>query len=189
MRAVELPGVGGNALSCGTCHGLWVLGLEDVIHELEPDPGAFAEVPPHNRETDSRAGLCPYGHGILRRAQTHLDPPFYLERCSICSGIWFDQGEWERVATQGLLSGLFEIWAPAWQMRKQAAEREKKMIEEARERLGPEIVASIADLGSSLRGHPARSQGVALLVEVIRGELELSENSKKETVLQTDDDG
>ncbi|MDX1582652.1 MAG: hypothetical protein R3338_03550 [Thermoanaerobaculia bacterium] len=184
----ELPGVGGNALSCTSCQGLWVLGLEEGIHRIDPAPEAFDEVPPHNRETDRRAGLCPYGHGILRRAQTHLDPPFYLERCSICSGIWFDQGEWERVATQGLLSGLFRIWAPSWQLRKQADERAKRMIEEAREKLGPDIFAVIAELGETLRGHPASSQGVALLIEFIRGEIDLDENSEAEKVLQHDED-
>lgn len=188
LRPVELPGVGGLAINCSRCHGLWVLGLEEVVHELEPDPAAFEQVPPHNRETDSRAGLCPYGHGILRRAQTHLDPPFYLEKCWMCSGVWFDQGEWERVATQGLLSGLFEIWAPAWQMKKQAAEREKKLIEEARERLGNEVLRTIAELGQTLRGHPGSSQAVALLLEVIRGEVQLVENSEHEIVLQQNDE-
>lgn len=188
MRAVELPGAGGYAQGCSACHGIWVLGLEDGIDEITIRPDAFRTVPPHNRETDSRAGLCPYGHGILRRAQTHLEPPFYLERCSFCSGIWFDEGEWERVATQGLLESLFEIWIPAWQLRKQEVERQRRLIEEAREKLGPEIVSSISALGRTLHGHPWSSQAVALLIEVVRGGLDLGEEIGAPALAGSEDD-
>jgi Zn-finger nucleic acid-binding protein len=177
LRSAELKGGVGEAFRCGSCHGMWVIGLEEGDIDAVSRSRLEENLPSHDRNSDRRAGLCPFGHGILRRAQTHLNPPFYLERCSICHGIWFDRGEWERVALDGLLKTLFDIWLPSWQQRKLDQIRQRRLVSEARERLGPELLESVGALGRALHGHPASSQAVALLIEVIRGELELSENS------------
>jgi Zn-finger nucleic acid-binding protein len=177
LRSAELTGGMGDAFRCVSCRGMWVIGLFEGEIDSESQRKLEANLPPHDRVSDRRAGLCPFGHGILRRAQTHLEPPFYLERCSICHGIWFDQGEWERVALDGLLKTLFDIWLPSWQHRKLTEIRQQRLVAEARQRRGPELLSSVGALGRALRGHPASSQAVALLIEVIRGELELPENT------------
>lgn len=153
---------------CASCEGIWMMNVEAVT-DLRKEPD---ELPEHDRERDLRAGLCPFGHGILRRAQTHLDPPFYLERCGICSGIWFDRGEWERVVVQGLSADLGEIWTQSWQQRKLDEERRRRTLNEAQQALGAEIVEELFSLGGKLRDHHERNRAIAFLLEVVRGGLD-----------------
>lgn len=94
--------------------------LEAVRELLQADdtirPGSVA---------DARTGLCPFGHGILIRAKVEIDDSFYLERCPECMGIWFDKGEWNKLAQSHLLERLDTLWDPAWRFRhRQSRERE-----------------------------------------------------------------
>ena len=157
----------GSALECSVCRGLWTMNVDPSDRALPED----GEMPEHDRERDLRAGLCPFGHGILRRAQTHLDPPFYLERCGVCSGIWFDRGEWERSVRQNLIPQLADIWTQSWQQRKLDEERRVRTLEEARQSLGPEIVEELQVLGSKIRDHDERNRAIAFFLEVVRGSL------------------
>lgn len=167
LEQVELGLEGGWTFQCTNCSGIWAMNLQQA-----PASAAERDLPPHDRENDLRAGLCPFAHGILRRAQSHTDERFYLERCGACSGVWFDRGEWERSARAGLLDDVHLIWTESWQTRKLDEERRLRMIAQAREVLGDEMVDELREMGIRLRHEEQRNQAIALLLEVIRGNLD-----------------
>lgn len=152
--------------SCQGCRGVWV--PQGRATTLEPPQELERLASPLGEGKEHATGCCPDGHGLLIRAQTHVDEGFYLERCATCHGVWFDAGEWPRVAEAGLASGLFEIWDPAWQ-RERRAEREVAAYEaEIDEQLGANLVERIRAVADELRGHPARSLALGLLYRSLR---------------------
>ena len=162
MRVAGTP-VGWN---CSKCGGLWI--LDHDSSGLTTPEGLFEEIQVAS-DSDSRAGTCPQGHGFLTRAQTHLDGGFYLERCSVCSGVWFDSGEWQRVSAAGLAGGLFEIWTEPWQraqMEKQAVGAYSKKLQNE---LGPDVVAKLESLADDLRSHPSRSLALGYFMRLVSG--------------------
>lgn len=161
------------AWTCLGCEGIWVpagraLGARPPA-ELSTGEGS------EGAELDSRAGLCPEGHGILTRAQTHVDGGFFLERCATCSGVWFDKGEWHRIAAAGLDGGLFEIWSAAWQREQLRARSAAAYREELESELGRDLMGRIDDLAAALRVHPSRSLALAYLLRRVTGEEEAPE--------------
>ena len=75
-------------------------------------------------ENDSKTGICPEGHGIMIRTKIETDDPFYLEKCSACGGIWFDSGEWDKLAKYNLTESINEFWCKSWQ-RQQRQDKER----------------------------------------------------------------
>lgn len=165
---VQLDPAEAIAFECTSCHGIWVMNPGS----LEVPSVAPAVMPPHDRENDLRAGLCPFAHGILRRAQSYTEERFYLERCGACSGVWFDRGEWERAAAAGLLRDVHVVWTESWQMGKLEEERRARLLAQAKDVLGDDLVTDLRRIGRRLRNVEERNQGVALLLEVIRGNLD-----------------
>lgn len=162
-RDVELTHPEGRAsrlLRCARCRGTWVpkdeARLEAVGALLESDstirPGETG---------DGRTGLCPEGHGILIRARVEADPGFYLERCPICHGIWFDKGEWGALAQAHLLEHLDELWDPAFRHKARGVEEAEAVARLERE-LGPKLFESLEVLGNALRELSPRQQNEAL---------------------------
>lgn len=155
------------ASTCPRCGGIWI-----------PEGKALASTPPAELAAparlsvanDHRAGLCPNGHGILTRAQTHLGSGFYLDRCAECLGVWFDRGEWQQIAAAGLTSGLFEIWSESWQRMQRRRQAEEAHHDRLVAELGSDLVARIERLAADLRDHSSRSLGVAHLLACLRGE-------------------
>ena len=110
-RLEEVPDTAGSPVKvCGGCGGLWVPGgalgrigrTEMVYSSLADDgkPGADT----------TAAGLCPEGHGMMARATADLSPPVPLDRCPHCCGIWFDRGEWQRLASTSLADHLEDLY-------------------------------------------------------------------------------
>jgi Zn-finger nucleic acid-binding protein len=100
----------------------------------------------------------------MGRARVELDAPFYLERCVHCGGVWFDAGEWQRLATSHLLSSLLEFWTPAWRWRSQQEKARKAARERLSTRLGPELFEKLQALAAALNTHPARDEALAFLL-------------------------
>ena len=152
--------VGPSLWLCDRCGGVWI-----------PDGKASGAEPPEELETalspvggvDAKAGLCPAGHGILSRARTPFEDGFYLDRCSVCSGVWFDQGEWQKVAAEGLVVGLFEMWTEPWQRKERAAAAAEAYRRQLEAALGPELSATLMHVAESLRAHPARSLALGFI--------------------------
>ncbi|MCB9652621.1 MAG: zf-TFIIB domain-containing protein [Deltaproteobacteria bacterium] len=163
---VSAAGRASRLLRCPYCRGTWFPRDEahlDAVHELlQADdtirPGSVA---------DARTGLCPLGHGILIRAKVEIEDPFYLERCPECVGIWFDKGEWNKLAQSHLLDRLDTLWDPAWRFRhRQSRERElaRRRLEKV---LGPETLTELDALVERLgnASTAVRSEALAYLEE------------------------
>lgn len=151
---------------CPICGGMWRQGgdsaeLTEVTLEPlegEGDPG----------EMDRKTGLCPVGHGIMVRARVELDEPFYLERCTTCGGIWFDKGEWQRIAEHNLADSLPAIWSKAWQRRQRQEKDREGFLEMNRKLLGEELFEAVMDLAVRLKDHPGQVRAVALLQQEMK---------------------
>ena len=147
---------------CRTCGGIWL-----HLRELHRLAGSTASAPgqpaAESNELDGRGGLCPEGHGLLIRARIELEPPFYLDRCSQCHGVWFDRGEWQRLATHHLLEHLPELWTGAWQQRQRAAEQRRSYVEWANETFGDELFEQLTRLAAALDRYEHRAEALAFL--------------------------
>ncbi len=165
--APALPDVGSPRV-CTECRGLWV---EQSLYR-HPEAREFSEQKVEGRprsRRDLRAGLCPHGHGLLGRTRVGLEPRFYLDRCGRCGGIWFDCGEWDRVARARLLDSLPRLWTTSWQRRQRAAEARADHLAWARRRFGTELLAELEGLARRLEKSPVRSEALAFLREASQG--------------------
>lgn len=155
-------------LRCPNCRGTWLPSDEarfDAVSALmEADDSMLP-----SGEPDLKTGLCPLGHGILIRAKVDLEEPFYLDRCGECCGIWFDVGEWNKLARGHLLANLSDLWNPAvrWRVHKERAE--VAYHARLRSELGEATFAQLALIAESLRAAPdaVKLSAVAYLREAI----------------------
>jgi Zn-finger nucleic acid-binding protein len=152
------PGRASRLLRCDVCHGTWFPEDEARLEAVAGLLAADSTIRPGGDE-DRRTGLCPEGHGILIRALVQVEDPFHLERCSVCHGIWFDKGEWNRLAESHLLDHLERLWDPA--MRFSAMKVEDPRQDLVR-RIGSPAVEMIETLATALRSHDAESTSAAL---------------------------
>lgn len=148
---------------CPKCGGLWLESKSlDKLTEVSAHVLETASYPDH----DSKTGLCPQGHGILTRARIEDETqPFYLEKCSKCNGIWFDKGEWNRVAEIQFQESLLSIWSISWQRQKRKEKKEAELIEYYKTSLSPELYNDIIKLAERIRKHPEKFKALTLLKE------------------------
>ncbi|MCC7382659.1 MAG: zf-TFIIB domain-containing protein [Deltaproteobacteria bacterium] len=166
---LRAPGRSGTpVLRCYACHGMWVtteqaeaLALAGTL--LDPD-----SMLPQKVRGDDVAGLCPSGHGLLQRAKVDLDEPFYLERCGRCAGIWFDAGEWSKLASSHLVHHLRDLWDPTWQRRMREERAEERHKERVKAEIGPELFAQIDALVGAIGESRKRNEAVAYLMTRLR---------------------
>jgi Zn-finger nucleic acid-binding protein len=155
-------------LTCPDCKGIWISDKdaanvpESVLVE-SPSPS------PDNASMDNKTGVCPAGHGIMLRAKVDTDNPFYLERCSKCGGIWFDAGEWQRLAQSHLKDNLPDFWTQSWQHKQQKEKDRQHFLALNKRLLGESVFNSIMDLADSLKDHPEKTHALALLRQEITG--------------------
>lgn len=150
-------------IRCYQCHGMWV-----TVEEAEAlalggtllDPYSML---PQKAGGDAITGLCPEGHGLMTRAKVDLEDAFYLERCARCGGIWFDSGEWQKLASSHLVHHLRDLWDPEWHRRMRAERIERGHRERVVELIGEPLVAEIDRLVGSLEGHAERREAVGYL--------------------------
>jgi uncharacterized protein (DUF952 family)/Zn-finger nucleic acid-binding protein len=122
---------------------------------------------------DKKGGVCPFGHGLLARARVELDDggeAFYLERCTTCSGVFFDDGEWARLAHSRMFAHLDEFWDPLFQQRL-AEERSRErwradLVEKLSAGTVDDMERLVATLSAVPRGHA--SDGLAWLTSRLR---------------------
>lgn len=163
---VPIVGAGGGEAPsrCMTCRGVWVPRNAVVVEELE----RAAPTREASAAADARVGLCPAGHGLLRRAKLGGALDFALDRCSHCGGTWFDAGEWHEIATRRLLESLDDLWDPLHQRHV----REQQTLDHWRDQLagalGEQTLDDLERLADVLAHHPAGPQALAFLQESIR---------------------
>lgn len=162
-RDIELSNPGGRALRllrCSRCRGTWMPKDEARLEAVGSLLSADSTIGPTDT-SDGRTGLCPEGHGILIRARVDADPEFFLERCAVCHGIWFDKGEWNALAQSHLLEHLDELWDPAFRYRVRTA-GDVQARSQLEVELGPKVFEGLEILATSLRDLSPRQRNEAL---------------------------
>jgi Zn-finger nucleic acid-binding protein len=162
------PVAGSLALACRKCQGFWVppLALRDpeVVELLK---GRDLH-PAHPLEQDHRTGICPEGHGLLRRARASNDDPYFLERCARCGGVWFDPGEWSRLADAGLLADVTTLWSPAWREHLSEEQNRASLQADLRQKLGNETFELLEQLVMRLPDKQLAALALAYLQQRLR---------------------
>lgn len=167
QRGGSFPSKGNRTRSCPSCGGIWIPGSDlSAIADMLSHESDEAEDSPEsagNDDPDSRTGLCPESHGIMIRARVPLDPPFFLERCSACGGIWFDRGELNRILESDLILNLSVIWTLSWQRQQHQKEGLEQYRRIQKERLGEDLYEQILRLARQLKDHPHQNRAIGLL--------------------------
>ena len=157
---------------CPDCKGTWIPAehyaswqAQQPLQEASLDlMGTDLDINFVQSPLDTRASLCPECNRYLSRARVEVKPPFYVERCLACGGIWCDRGEWDVLEKLGLHTTIPKLFTTEWQTQvreKQQANRER---EATIEKLGPEIAERIFELAEVLEQHPNGDFGVAYLM-------------------------
>src|SRR5882724_5394888 len=155
-------------LRCDKCSGFWVPPLalnEPGIVELLKERDLRPAKP---LEQDHRTGPCPEGHGLLRRARVTNEDPYFLERCARCGGVWFDPGEWSRLAEAGLLVDVTSLWSPAWRERLSEEQNRASLEADLRHKLGAETFELLENLAEKLSQQKLSALALAYLRERLR---------------------
>jgi Zn-finger nucleic acid-binding protein len=155
-------------LRCDKCSGFWVPPLalnEPGIVELLKERDLRPTQP---LEQDHRTGPCPEGHGLLRRARVTNEDPFFLERCARCGGVWFDPGEWSRLADAKLLADVTNLWSPAWREHLSEEQNRASLAADLRQKLGHETFEQLEKLADSLSEQSLGALALAYLRERLR---------------------
>ena len=146
---------------CKKCGGMW-LEFDKIPRFTESLSSSSVDGNEINLN-DEKNGLCPSGHGIMVRAKVDADEPFFLEKCGACGGIWFDSGEWQRVANSNLTEKLNEFWCASWQARQRKEKGRQRYLDANRQFLGEELFDSLMKLSETLKNHPEKGRALALL--------------------------
>ena len=146
---------------CKACGGMWLLpGSRAEVADMTVTE-ADGESAPEGQ--DSKTGLCPSGHGIMIRAKIELDEPFFLEKCTACGGIWFDKGEWQRIAETNLADNLSVLWSSSWQRKQSREKNRESFLAMNQNLLGESVFDAIMELAERLKDHPDQDRALALL--------------------------
>lgn len=89
----------------------------------------------------------------------------YIDRCPSCKSVWFDAGEWNALASAHLLDHLDELWTVEWRNRQRREVETAQYRERLRETFGSDLYARLLEIAHELRGHPRRSQALAIIRE------------------------
>jgi Zn-finger nucleic acid-binding protein len=153
----ELTPLQRGAFKCPNCAGMFVPPAALPSLSAEDDDDAAAE------SHDADGGRCPADRTIMSRAEIADD--VHLERCSSCRGVWFDAGEWSRLAERQLLDHLDEFWTAEWRASRRRSRNAESADRRLRETFGEELYTSLHAMAARLKGHERRSQALAFLRE------------------------
>lgn len=154
---------------CTSCHGVWMphgaLSLELGLPRHDPKS---PPPPPPSVTHDAKVGFCPAGHGLLIRARVDTDEPFHLDRCGTCAGIWFDPGEWARLASTEWMHHVDKLWDPVYRKRLREQKARAQHLEALSQALGEETAKKVVELAAALRTNPHRSLAMAYLIDEVK---------------------
>jgi Zn-finger nucleic acid-binding protein len=170
---------------CPSCEGLWINCDEYENWQVKQPPPTEekwqAQTTDHNfsgSEYDAKAALCPECRRYLSRAKIPVEPPFYVERCPQCNGIWCDGGEWEILEKMDLHYHLEKLFSSEWQIKVREYQQSQKERKALIDKMGFELANQIFDLAAILQNHPSGDFGVAYLMRQV-SESEVTKQSKK----------
>lgn len=153
--------------NCNKCGGMW-LEFDKLPKFFEKMSNEIQAEISENLNAD-KAGFCPSGHGLLTRAQVEdINDPFYLEKCSTCGGIWFDNDGWLRILTLNLSGSINEIWCSSWQTQQRKKKSRKSFLQANQRLFGSELFEKIIELSELLEDHPEKGRAIALLQQEIK---------------------
>lgn len=150
---------------CQKCGGMWL--ESEKIPKFIESSGEETNKNTGDGLHDDKTGLCPEGHGIMIRARIDVEEPFYLEKCSTCCGIWFDNGEWQKVINNNLAANLNELWCKSWQNQQRKVKSRVSYLESNRRLLGENVFDEVMKLSEILKNHPEKGRAIALLQQEI----------------------
>jgi len=101
------------------------------------------------------------------RAKVDVDNPFYLEKCTGCGGIWFDNGEWQRIRNLDLAENLNDLWCKSWQIKQRKEKDRQNYLETNRKLFGNQLFDQVMHLSELLKDHPEKGRAIALLQQEI----------------------
>ncbi len=116
---------------------------------------------------DNKAAFCPECRQYLSRGKVSINPPFYVEKCLQCKGIWCDGGEWEILNKLNLHYQLDSLFSSEWQSlirEKQHQNQEKQALIN---KIGKDLATKIFGLGDILENHPNGDFAVAYLMRKV----------------------
>lgn len=155
---------------CPDCKGNWIPANEyEQWQSRQSRPDTIPvpktlEVDFTQSPLDTRAALCPECGCYLARAKVGLRPPFYVERCSNCGGIWCDRGEWDVLERLGLHTAIEQLFSSEWQIRVREREYAERERQATVDKLGADLALQVFELAEQLEAHPNGDFGVAYLM-------------------------
>lgn len=157
---------------CLECRGVWIAGAayenwqqqQPPVKNLSTLIDQALAMDCARSPFDTRAALCPECTAYLARAKVSVKPPFYVERCPNCKGIWCDRGEWETLQTLTLHTVIDQMFSNDWQTRTREREQLAQERRATIDKLGSELAVQIFELAEILEKHPNGDFGVAYLM-------------------------
>jgi len=165
------------AHQCENCHGNWLNGDAYKIWQSSQ----ISEVIEYNKLTwidqnkqdftpsdyDNKASFCPECRQYLSRGKVSINPPFYVERCPQCKGIWCDGGEWEMLNQLNLHNQLDNLFSSEWQSLIREKQHHKQEKQALIDKVGEDLAQKIFTLGDILEDHPNGDFAVAYLMRKV----------------------
>jgi Zn-finger nucleic acid-binding protein len=154
------------ASECSSGHGVWVSSNEYLAWvRLQPAPLPEKEIPePFDPTWDTQElKLCPQDGHIMARFKVFPGIEFYLDHCSRCNGIWFDQHEWEALAARNMHDKINLFFTKPWQHKMRAQEARSKMEKLYLEKFGAGDYRRIQKVRAWLSENSKRSMLLAFL--------------------------
>ncbi|MGF1604125.1 MAG: zf-TFIIB domain-containing protein [Thermosynechococcaceae cyanobacterium] len=104
------------ASQCSSCDGHWVdANSYHVWLQSKPEVSVTTSTVAVAVKDNLKASFCPHCTKLMRKTKVGHDLTFYLDQCSFCQGIWFDQHEWADLKSRNLHTQVHQMSSPAWQ--------------------------------------------------------------------------
>lgn len=146
---------------CGQCHGHWTQKDDydtwqqhQPQEEMSPERVLGYQSQYEPAPQDTKAALCPECQRYLSRTKVEINPPFYVERCPECQGVWQDPGEWEVLKDLGLHHHLEHLFTPHWfdEIQEKRALHLEQL--DLTQKLGEDLARQVFAITSALAAHP-----------------------------------
>ncbi len=147
------------ASKCTKCAGIWINSTqyEHWLNALSQRPSTPASADGGVRLSSGerpKAKFCPQCKYILTKYKVGHGVDFSLNRCAHCGGMWFDQNEWEILASRNMHVNVHSIFSASWQQSVRSEEHQAAMTEIWRDLLGEADLAEIKRIKEWLQNHP-----------------------------------
>jgi len=106
-----------HTLHCESCRGHWIQSYQ-YWKWLNLQAGRLAETYPDVEPlvVDQPAvKRCPECETVLTKYRVGCGAGFFIDRCSICAGMWFDRNDWEVLERRNLQDEIHYIFGAPWQ--------------------------------------------------------------------------